>query len=726
MTKKIRWAVGLLSLSAAAAFAQVQLPPAAAPQTPAIQTNVDEVLLDIIVRDKKGKPITDLKPEDLTVLDSGAKQKITGFRLVEGAEAISEQGARTAILDPLRQIRLVTLAFEDMGGNDQRQIARRAAIDLIKGEQGTNTFYSVVAISTQLHVLQPFTPDKEALRQAIERATRGLSSGQLRGDSDRIKGQLRDALRSATGQSDPSVAMQALNLPGPSGNQGPPGGVGAAGSAALNAKMVQVMLDMLRFDAAVSGDSSRLSIFALESLVRGLAPLPGRKSILYFTWGLQVPPYLDEPFKTLMSMANRGNVTFYTVDTNGVMTWSQNQSSNDALRQATSATAAQTTEKHAVTIDEVRAADTAETSMRQNAQQPLRELAEATGGFLIGDSNDLRGPLRHVNEEISSYYEVAYNPGIANYDGSFRKVKVEVDRKNVVVHARNGYFALPPDVRASGLQPFEVPLLKALSESKLPHDIDFRSDLLRFQSSAQGVRTSLVVEVPIKNLTFLQDNEKKLFNARVSLVALVKNAKGEVVEKFTRDMPLQGALDKQEAVKTGNFIYKELLTVPAGKYTLETAVVDRETNKISAARTEFEIGAPKGVGISNISLIRSFQPNAKDLDPNDPFQFQGGRVTPTLTPVVKAIQGAELSMFFVVYPDPANPAKPVVDLEYIKDGQVVGKGTLELPPADAQGRIPYIMSSAASAMPPGDYVIHATVRQGTSVAEDKTAVKVEM
>jgi VWFA-related protein len=720
MKSKTACATLLFVLPASASFAQTQ----PAPQT-TIKANVDEVLLDIIVRDKKGKPITDIKPDDLTILDSGVRQKVTAFRLVEGAEAVSTEGARTS-LDPLRQIRLVTLTFADMGGNDQRQMARRAAIDLIKGEQGTNVFYSVVAINTQLHVLQPFTSDKESLRQAIDRATRGLSPGQLRSDSDRIKSQLQTALRSATGQPDTAVAMQALNTPAPSGNQGPPGGVGAAGATALNLKMVQVMLDMLHFEAAIAGDSSRLSIFALESLVRGLAPLPGRKSILYFTWGLPVPPYLDEPFKNLMSMANRGNVTFYTVDTNGVITWSQNQSSADALRQATAASAAQTTEKHAVTIDEVRAADTAETSMRQNAQGPLRELAEATGGFLIGDSNDLRGPLRHVNEEISSYYEVSYNPGIATYDGAFRKLKVEVDRKDAVVHARSGYFALPPDVRSSGLQPFEVPLLKALSEPKLPRDLEFRSDLVRFQPSTQGVKASLIVEVPIKNLTFRDDKEKNLFNARVSLVALVKNGKGEIVEKFTRDMPLQGALDREVAAKTGNFVYKELLTVPAGKYTLETAVIDREAGNVGAARNEFEFSAPKGVTMSNISLIRSLQPNAKDLDPNDPFQYQGGRITPTLSPIVKAVQGSELAMFFVVYPDPSISAKPMVELEYIKDGQVVGKGALELPPPDAQGRIPYIMSSAASAMPPGEYVIHATVRQGSSSTEDRTTVKVEL
>ena len=43
--------------------------PAAAPT---VKTNVDEVVLDLIARDKKGKPVTDLKPEEITVTDNGA------------------------------------------------------------------------------------------------------------------------------------------------------------------------------------------------------------------------------------------------------------------------------------------------------------------------------------------------------------------------------------------------------------------------------------------------------------------------------------------------------------------------------------------------------------------------------------------------------------------------------------------------------------------------------
>ena len=79
----------------------------------------------------------------------------------------------------------------------------------------------------------------------------------------------------------------------------------------------------------------------------------------------------------------------------------------------------------------------------QHADSPIRDLAESTGGFLIGDSNDLRGPLRKVNEEISSYYELTFNPHIQNYDGSFRKLAVARGRKDLVIHARNGYFRPP-------------------------------------------------------------------------------------------------------------------------------------------------------------------------------------------------------------------------------------------------------------------------------------------
>src|ERR1700722_19121393 len=160
------WICWIVLTAAAVAILPALAQQAPAPASPTdtgqmatVKTTVDEVVLDFIARDKKGKPVTDLKPEDLTVTDNGAKEQPTGFRLVQGAEAIG-QGGTTSKLDPLRQLRLVTLAFEAMGDPTQRKTARSAAVDLVKGEQGSNVFYSVVVIDTRLMVLQQFTGDK--------------------------------------------------------------------------------------------------------------------------------------------------------------------------------------------------------------------------------------------------------------------------------------------------------------------------------------------------------------------------------------------------------------------------------------------------------------------------------------------------------------------------------------------------------------------------------------
>src|SRR5579863_2147611 len=94
------------------------------PATPAGETvfraSGQEVLLDIVVRDKKGRLIKDLKKEDFEVSDDGTKQKIIAFRLREGGEISTETAAAPGApatpakpveskFDPSRQVRLVTL-----------------------------------------------------------------------------------------------------------------------------------------------------------------------------------------------------------------------------------------------------------------------------------------------------------------------------------------------------------------------------------------------------------------------------------------------------------------------------------------------------------------------------------------------------------------------------------------------------------------------------------------
>jgi VWFA-related protein len=599
---------------------------------------------------------------------------------------------------------------------DQRKLARTAALDLINGDQGTNVFYSVVVINTQLFVLQQFTNDKKTLAKAIERATGGLAGSGFASESNTILAELKRNLGGQNGadQDGNLLAAASQTASQPVNN----------GSDALQAKLASVMLDMLRMDAAVASQGARLTLSALRALVDGQRSIPGRKSVVYFTWGMYLTPELDVPFRNLMSTANRDNVTFYSVDTRGVMTGAQNSGARGQLNGAARASATDMSKlSGAVTKDQVMASDNAEVSARSNVQESIRDLAESTGGFLIGDSNDLRGPLRHVNEEISSYYEVSFNPGIQTFDGSFRKLAVNANRKDLVIHARNGYFALPPEARGGGLQPFEVPLLKILSEGNVSQDVNFRAGAILLQPVADGSGVEVLVEVPLRELQAKAGLLPAAMNVHCSLAALIKDASGEVVQKLTRDRGFQVTPDQ---LKFGHFLDKMLVTLPAGKYSLESAVMDRESGKIGTQRSEFVVPTKAaGVAISSLVPMRSYTPNAKGLDPDDPFQFQGGSVTPTLDMTVKKGPNAALRLFFTVYPDLAVSAGPAVEIEFLQAGKSLTKVPMQLPAADARGRIPYLMTIPAESIPSGSYEVRATTRQGSISAVSSTTIVID-
>ena len=690
----------------------------AAPQTPTVKANVDEVVLDLIVRDKKGKPITDLKPDELIITDNGVKQTITSFRLVHGSEAISQTGATTK-LDPLRQLRLVTLAFENLGDAAQRKTAREAAVDLIKGEQGANVFYSVVALNSRLLVLQPFTSDKALLTSAIEKATAGSNGAKMASDSDAIQAQLKQLVNvnGVAGADQEANLISAANDLAASA----PGRGGGDNTAPF---LAQVMLDMLRMDAGAVSSGTRLSLEALRSLVQGLIPMPGRKSVLYFSSGMYVPNELDVMYNNLISMANRSNVTFYSVDTRGVTTYSDNSEALNELRGAAHASATAVTQQGgAVTKGEVFASDNADNAARSNMQLKIRDLAEATGGFPIGESNDLRCPLHNVNEEISSYYEVTYNPNIQNYDCSFRKLAVSESRKDLVVHARNGYFALPPGAVATGLQSFEMPLLKAISDGKTSDAVQFAAGALVLQPKAAGTDVYLTIEVPLRGLQPKAGTTGPTQNVHCAIAVLIKDSSGTVVDKLTRDRSYNVT---PEQLKAGNMVENSSISLPSGKYTVESAVLDYESAKIGMHRSELTIPAiTSGVAISSLTSVKSYTPDAKGLDPNDPFQFQGGKIAPTLNSSVARTEGSALRLFFTVYPDPKISAKPTAEIEFLQNGKRPQKVPMPLPDADKSGRIPFVMTIPAAAIPAGEYEIRAVAKQGDSSSATSTRVKIE-
>jgi hypothetical protein len=207
-------------------------------------------------------------------------------------------------------------------------------------------------------------------------------------------------------------------------------------------------------------------------------------------------------------------------------------------------------------------------------------------------------------------------------------------------------------------------------------------------------------------------------------MAIVKDATGEVLRKLSRDLPLAGPLAQIPQLKEGNFTYREQVSLPPGRYTLETAALDHESGRLGARKSVLIVPERRnGVALSSLSLVRNYQATP-GLDSSELFQFQGGRITPALASTVYNVKGAQLSVFFVVYPDPAIADKPELQMEYLLDGKTVGRGAVALPAPDSTGKIPYVMSSSAEGMAPGNYEVRAVVKQGDSITEERAFVMI--
>jgi hypothetical protein len=66
-----------------------------------------------------------------------------------------------------------------------------------------------------------------------------------------------------------------------------------------------------------------------------------------------------------------------------------------------------------------------------------------------------------------------------------------------------------------------------------------------------------------------------------------------------------------------------------------------------------------------------------------------------------------------------------VEIEFLQNGKSLQKAPLPLPDADAQGRIPYVMTIPAAAIPPGVYQVRAAAKQGDTESATQTEVKIE-
>jgi VWFA-related protein len=699
------------SYSQEAPAAMTPAPPTAPQKTvPAtILSSVDEVNIDMVVRNKKNKPVLDLTPADITVTDGGATVKVSDLRIVNGTGD-----------------HLVTMVFDRLEPSAAKN-ARDIAAKILKSMPATGFSFSVLGIDGRLRLFHEFTTDRGVVTKAVAAACeRGevIEEQLIHRESDK-----NDAAAEPE-KNLVAVAQTGVNLAG-------------TRVSAEERHIAQVLLTGLEDSQKIMQDQhAHAALAALLALSRTQHQISGRKVVIYFAQGLRTDSNSGDMLRSIVHAANRSGVSIYAVDANalspeadqGLVAMmaigglkSGNAQGGGAASTSGSGSGMQPLPQLPPGL-QTQISDTfakLESGNPSDNGGPLSQLAISTGGAYIGASDKIKKPLRQLVEDMTNYYEASYAAPIQEYDGRFRPVVVTPVRKGLKIKSRLGYFALPPSSTSVGIQPFEAPLMKILSDPQLPTDLKFRSAILKLGDLPDGNANALMVEVPISELELHQDANAGLFALRLAIVAQIKDKTGTVIEHFAQDLPRHGALDGIEAARSEVVTLQRHFIAAPGAYAMEVAVTDRNSGKSAAQRMDFEIAdLPSGPALSDVALVRRTDPMSAETDLLEPMRYENGRVVPSLSGQVPR-DAKSIPLFFIVHPDPNSTEQPRLEMKVSRNGEPVGSVPLQLHKSGGHGAIPYLASIQAKSLAAGNYEAVASLTQDGKTVERTVSFRVD-
>jgi VWFA-related protein len=690
---------------------------AQAPPPPTFKAESQVVVLDVVARDGKGRPVPDLRSDEIQVFEDGKPCSIESFRLVRGlaveppqAAPGAAQGAPAAEPTPIAPSRanLVVLLFDRLSVQNAAA-ARQGALDLLAQRFPADTWFAVYKSDVAMRRLQSFTSDPKDLTAAVEAATSG------------------DEARKLSGGAAPLMPAPAVpGAPGAGGVQPRPDlPAGPAGAMVAIAAAV---------DTEVQDLASRVEamdlLFAVRALARGLRDVRGRKTILVFAQDKEIPESSASFYDVTIDAANRSNVTVHTIDTRGLVSERPGDrgAAGSALSGMSASAPTQAQSGWGVAGGEMTQYQGTDapfgpmmdrTARVANPKQGsfLEHVADDTGGLAIHGTNDLGAGLARVVEEVGQYYEVVYEPPRPEPDGRFRRIEAKTTRKGVRLRTRSGYFAT--EATAPTVAAFELPLLAAMGAAEPPHDFPHTASVIHFGSAGSEREALFLAEVPLGNAKVVEDPVRGTYRAHLSLLGFVRDGSGRPVARLSQDWPMEGPIADRDRLAGTTASFRRSLQLPPGAYTLVTAVQDREANRTSVARTSFDIPRPDGTfAVGSLSVIR--KASGAPSTSADPLRVSGVSIDPALGASELPAGTKEIPLFLPIYPS-LSGAPVEFQLKVEHEGKTVAAVSPKLPAPEPDGRIAWIGSLPAEKLPTGAYEIVATVRQGEAVAEERAS-----
>jgi hypothetical protein len=270
-----------------------------------------------------------------------------------------------------------------------------------------------------------------------------------------------------------------------------------------------------------------------------------------------------------------------------------------------------------------------------------------------------------------------------------------------------------PTQRSS--QALEDEAMGYLNANPRPQEIAVRSSAFHFWHSATASQTSVTIGVPGTALAVTHvAGPKPVDKVHALVFGIIKAGDGSVLEKFAIDAPYQFTGNDYASARMHNLAFSHPVHLPVGRFTVDVVVIDREGKRAGAVQLAAESPAPRhGIDLSSLVPVDRVEAIEGPADIADPLIFHGKRVVPRM--IAEVSGDGTASVYFVVYPDSANSAKPTVRVQFLRGGRLVTEKSAELPPPDATGAIQMFLTLGAVV---GEEEVKVVALQGDSTATD--------
>jgi VWFA-related protein len=566
--------------------------------------NAELVLTNVVARDTKtGDLVRGLKQSDFSILENGKQQRIStfDFEAVERAAPLNEatisglavgsSGNKAAVVarpDELRNHRLIVMFFDltSMQPEDlDRSVA--AAKEFLRNKMQPADLVALISLGNTLKVDQDFTADKTALINEV--AVYNGTEGQ-----------------------------------------------GFAEGATANTNQVEDATGYTPDESEYNDLNTDRELFALKAVAKSLEKITEKKSLLYFSGGIQRSGIENQAsLRAAVNAAVRANLAIYSVDTRGLQAVTPlGDASTGSLRGTSAFNGGALTN-----------------NMNANlaTQEVMTTLSVDTGGKAFFDSNDFAPAFAQVQRDTSAYYAIGFHSSNLARDGRYRKLTLKVNRPGVKLEYRPGYYA-PADFQHAGKEDRERDLDEQLASDLPATDMAVYLDALFFRLDENRFFVPVSIIVPGSQIPFVKGGDKD--KATLDIIGTVIDEAKRPIGQARETVKLN--LDPSLQARQKNIQYTTSFNLPPGKYRLKFVVRENQTGRMGSFEAEITLPEMKKAPLkmSSIVLASMRQPSKK----NTPLVRGGQEYVPNISHVFRRDQ--HLYLLYEIYsPAREKPAE---------------------------------------------------------------------